>query len=520
MIDSCGIINKPPPHGPPPGFEGGQARWELVQWHNNLAAEQAAGAKPIALHDCHVGCASNFGGPTLAVAPCDIGDPAQQWALDLNPAKLSNYTSLVNLKNGFCAGCGSNPMTGCGNNAKHYPNGSAAGAGLGLQACLTGHTNQGAPVAPSNQLRAMGTANQLFNISANGTIRMQGPSSTSVGSCLGRVLGGVQIVEGFGPLEYCDQGWTVSPVPSHGTAVQIKHAPSPGMCLTSNGVVVEPAEDPWCAANNNMWRSNTDVLQEWTRIMVEVESVATQAKLSKPGAFSFPDCLELGVPGYGSLTWTESQSVLALFAVTSSPLLLGNDARAGRMQDRLVQLVANKDVIAVDQFYSTTEQHAGGRLLSWPVGKELWGKPLQPGVAAVVLLNRYGTAVGNFMNPSLPDGGIPPAFAPFPGCYITEPHDSLASPCDTNATRSSGEQEMVLNYSAVPRSWLGLHAAPAPTSAGTAGPATISCDVFDIYATASAGASLGTHANGMWTAAVPAHGVRFLRLENCTENVD
>ena len=29
MIDSCGVKQQPPPHGPPPGFPGGQARWEM-----------------------------------------------------------------------------------------------------------------------------------------------------------------------------------------------------------------------------------------------------------------------------------------------------------------------------------------------------------------------------------------------------------------------------------------------------------------------------------------------------------
>ena len=59
-------------HGPPPGSMGGQGRWELTQWHDMLAAKQAAGAKPVLLHDCHIGCGSNFAGPTLAVQPCDV----------------------------------------------------------------------------------------------------------------------------------------------------------------------------------------------------------------------------------------------------------------------------------------------------------------------------------------------------------------------------------------------------------------------------------------------------------------
>ena len=66
MVDSCGAPAVPPPHGPPPGFPGGQGRWELTRWHNMLAAKQQSGAQPILLHDCHIGCGSNFAGPTLA----------------------------------------------------------------------------------------------------------------------------------------------------------------------------------------------------------------------------------------------------------------------------------------------------------------------------------------------------------------------------------------------------------------------------------------------------------------------
>ena len=66
--------------------------------------------------------------------------------------------------------------------------------------------------------------------------------------------------------------------------------------------------------------------------MVELESMANQGHISRPGAWSFPDCLEVGTPGPSSLTWEESKSNVALFAVTSSPLILGNDPREGRMQ--------------------------------------------------------------------------------------------------------------------------------------------------------------------------------------------
>lgn len=84
-------------------------------------------------------------------------------------------------------------------------------------------------------------------------------------------------------------------------------------------------------------------------------------------AWSFPDMLELGVPGYGSYTWNEAQSVLSLFAVTSSPLMLGNDARPGRMQQRVINLLLNPDLLAANAYYSQTEKFAGGRIWSGQV---------------------------------------------------------------------------------------------------------------------------------------------------------
>ena len=61
--------------------------------------------------------------------------------------------------------------------------------------------------------------------------------------------------------------------------------------------------------------------------MVEVESMATQGHVSRPGAWSFPDCTEIGTAGQSTLTWEESKANLALFAVTSSPLILGVSAQ-------------------------------------------------------------------------------------------------------------------------------------------------------------------------------------------------
>ena len=153
---------------------------------------------------------------------------------------------------------------------------------------------------------------------------------------------------------------------------QFKSKDLTNMCLTSDGQAVPEYADPWCLANNNMWRSNTDVLQQWGRTMMEVESLATQGTISRPGAWSFPDCTAIGVAGQGSFTWNEARSVLALFAVTSSPIILGNDPRPLQMQQRLVDLFVNKDMIQVDQQYHAGHAYAGGRIWSGPGGQEIW----------------------------------------------------------------------------------------------------------------------------------------------------
>ncbi len=54
------------------------------------------------------------------------------------------------------------------------------------------------------------------------------------------------------------QLWDAIPLFSDtkGTHTQLRNRES-GRCLTSKGAVVPVYEDPWCIANNNMWRSNT-----------------------------------------------------------------------------------------------------------------------------------------------------------------------------------------------------------------------------------------------------------------------
>jgi hypothetical protein len=290
MVDSCGVVSRPPPHGPPPGYPGGQARWEMVLWKNLTLGFQKDGNPPVVLHDCHNGCGSMFAGPTLAAAPCSEKDTAQRWTLRTNGAA----SNLVNWREGLCAGCASQPSGGCGN-----MNGSV---GLGMEACLVRCSQNGsadAPCAGFGTPDGLGAAAQSFNYSDGRLRNMQG------GTCIELLADGVTVGGGEGghptganyppPCDRPQQQWDLLGADAEG--VQLRSRARPTLCLTSAGAPVLPHLDPWCAANNNMWRVSTDVLQVWTRTMMEVESMANQGGLSKPEAWSFPDCLEVGNPG-------------------------------------------------------------------------------------------------------------------------------------------------------------------------------------------------------------------------------
>ena len=59
-----------------------------------------------------------------------------------------------------------------------------------------------------------------------------------------------------------------------------------------------------------MWRSSTDTLQVWSRVMVQQESLVGLGAISGPGQWGFGDCLELGVPGSLPVQTTDHRQLL------------------------------------------------------------------------------------------------------------------------------------------------------------------------------------------------------------------
>eukprot|EP00028_Trichosphaerium_sp_Am-I-7-wt_P002566 CAMPEP_0168526738 /NCGR_PEP_ID=MMETSP0405-20121227/12169_1 /TAXON_ID=498012 /ORGANISM="Trichosphaerium sp, Strain Am-I-7 wt" /LENGTH=167 /DNA_ID=CAMNT_0008549683 /DNA_START=120 /DNA_END=620 /DNA_ORIENTATION=+ len=138
-----------------------------------------------------------------------------------------------------------------------------------------------------------------------------------------------------------------------------------------------------------MWRSSRDIQDNWDDIMFNLDTLAGRSYQATPGAWNDPDFLEVGNSG---ITVVESQSQFALWAITSSPLIAGNDLR--NMSKEILDILTNKEVIEVNQLCYQKNPFsgcAGDRIYSKD-NLEVWGKLLSvDGRYAAVLFNRGTT---------------------------------------------------------------------------------------------------------------------------------
>lgn len=109
----------------------------------------------------------------------------------------------------------------------------------------------------------------------------------------------------------------------------------------------------WGGKAGNIWRTTGDIQPHWASILGIYEFNVRLSEYAQPGAFNDPDMLEVG---NGKLTYEENKSHFTLWAMMAAPLILGNDLRAfinaeGTVDkdNKVLQILTNKDVIAIDQ---------------------------------------------------------------------------------------------------------------------------------------------------------------------------
>jgi len=252
------------------------SKFQMTEW-SYLVGNHTA---PVILHDCHNYCASTFSGATLVARQCDAGDPAQQWELSVGDNKTAGqWGYLRDAGPGLCVGCMT--QTDCANTAG-APLWNTSGVGAGMQACVSGiggakndDANYANPMQQYNY-----TAHDGRVLRADGACLELGPAGPT-GARRNVVVQGAQKCSGTAA-----QKWTRGPVTTKWAGgmprSQLVAVGDPSLCLAA-GPRWQNTPDPWCVANNNMWRTNTDTLQQWPRIMQELESLVGLGAISRPG---------------------------------------------------------------------------------------------------------------------------------------------------------------------------------------------------------------------------------------------
>jgi alpha-galactosidase len=130
-----------------------------------------------------------------------------------------------------------------------------------------------------------------------------------------------------------------------------------------------------------MWRISDDFWDQWAdtgkpfpqSLTGQFAKTAAWAQYAKPGNWPDADMLPLGeispVPGYGKprttrLTPVEQQTLITLWSMARSPLILG--ANLTLIDDPTQKLLTNRDVIAVDQTATRSSQVLhNGDIIAW-----------------------------------------------------------------------------------------------------------------------------------------------------------
>jgi hypothetical protein len=130
----------------------------------------------------------------------------------------------------------------------------------------------------------------------------------------------------------------------------------------------------------NMWRISNDIWDLWVNprgwpiaVSSQFARLAAWAPYVKPGNWPDGDMLPLGelrpVPGEGQprttrLTPTEQQTMLTLWSIARSPLILG--ANLTLLDDATFKLLTNKDVLRIDQTATRSGQvFHSGNVIAW-----------------------------------------------------------------------------------------------------------------------------------------------------------
>ena len=157
--------------------------------------------------------------------------------------------------------------------------------------------------------------------------------------------------------------------------------------------------------DGNCWRTTGDIEDTWESLSSIGFSQTEQYQYTKPGRWSDPDMLIVGMVGWGEnlhptrLTPDEQYTHISLWSLLTAPLLIGCDI--SKMDDFTLGLLTNDEVIAVNQDVLGREAKQILKTESYQV----WMKELEDGSKAIGIFNlndQYQKITINWSDLSLP----------------------------------------------------------------------------------------------------------------------
>jgi alpha-galactosidase len=147
----------------------------------------------------------------------------------------------------------------------------------------------------------------------------------------------------------------------------------------------------WVRSVANMHRTSEDIKDNWEQMLYCLETTADLWEIAGPGYWNDPDMLEVGNTVseklYGDISnkkmnLLEYQTHFSMWCMVAAPLIAGNDLRD--MSDEIIQILTNKEVIAINQDPLGKQ----GRRIRDDGDLEVWCKELSGDRKAIALLNR------------------------------------------------------------------------------------------------------------------------------------
>ncbi|KAM4652026.1 alpha-N-acetylgalactosaminidase [Discoglossus pictus] len=134
----------------------------------------------------------------------------------------------------------------------------------------------------------------------------------------------------------------------------------------------------------NMWRNYDDIEDSWNRVTKIIDWFFDHQDVLQPvagpGHWNDPDMLVIGNFG---LSFEESKSHMAIWAILAAPLLMSNDLRALSMNHRMI--LQNKLLIKINQDPLGIQ---GRRVLRDPMMIDIFVRRLTPSAHALVFFSR------------------------------------------------------------------------------------------------------------------------------------